>query len=102
MNEKDIRQKYIDETKQEINKNSVYSWRDLGNYNMLIDYKIKDLEWNQVIVRIQEKTTTSIYIFYDAIVSCPEIEKIIKLSIYEWVNSYRTNYNKEVFLVKKV
>lgn len=102
MNEKDKRQIYIDKTRKEIKGNYIYHWYDLGSGQMLLKYEIRKLGQDKVIVKIQDKTTTGLYINSDINIDCPEIQRVFTLAVYEWVNSYKTNYNKEVYIVNKV
>lgn len=102
MNYKEQREKRIKEIKEKNPLRNI-GYAEAGQYTLLIRYTKYEDHGAEVIAKVIDKTTTGIYI------ECEDYwrlqytaQEVITLCIYEWVNSYKSNYNKEVFITYKI
>lgn len=75
------------------------SYSQLGQNGISIKYKYIDEA--EIEVYILDKTPKAIFIECENYHRVNyKIQDVIKMCVYQWVNSYRSNYNKDVFIVR--
>lgn len=97
-NNKELREDFINQKSELMNQYNI-SYSQIGQNGILIKYKY--MEEAEVKVYLLDKTTKAIFIECENYFRLNyQIQNAIKICVYKWVNSYRSNYNKDVYIVK--